>query len=100
MKKLIQFTLCLGLLALASCKEKNSSGNASSNQQQEELKHWQVRAEDEIQKRKVAESETVTNISRAQTLEKVVIVTGVAALAFLIIGGAMGSKAKNDVLNS
>jgi Flp pilus assembly protein TadB len=100
MKKLIQLTLCLGLLALASCKEKNSSGDASSNQQQEELKHWQIRAEDEIQKRELAESESLTNASRAQTLEKAVIVTGVAALAFLVIGGAIGSTAKKDALNS
>ncbi len=96
MKKLIQLTLCLGLLALASCHKKDSLDDSSSNNHEEELEHWQIRAEDEIQKRELAESETLTSTSRAQTLEKVVIVTGVAAFAFLIIGGAMGSKTKND----
>lgn len=100
MKKLIQLTLCLGLLALASCREKNPSVDTSSSEQQEELEHWKIRAEDEIQKRELAESEKLTSVSRAQTLEKVVIVTGVAAFAFLIIGGAMGSKTKQDALNS
>jgi len=103
MKKLIPL-MCLGLFALTSCKKETSVETSSNDRQlEQELQHWQIRTEDEIEKRQVAESEKLTSISRAQTLEKVVIVTGVAALAFLLLGGAMGSiakKATNDVLES
>ncbi|MDB4353735.1 hypothetical protein N9Z02_00360 [Akkermansiaceae bacterium] len=99
MKKLIQLTLCLGLLALASCKEKKPA-TSETETQQEKLEHWQIRAEREAEARFAAESDKLSSVSRAQTLEKAVIATGVAAVIFLFIGGAMGSKAKKDVLNS
>jgi|GEM_PF-5501487 len=103
MKKLIPL-MSLGLFALTSCqKEKSEETSSHDRQLEQELQHWQIRTEDEIEKRQVAESEKLTSISRAQTLEKVVIVTGVAALAFLLLGGAMGSiakKATNDVFES
>ena len=100
MKKLIPL-MFLGLFALASCQDEQSTETSSHDATlEQELQHWQIRAEDEIQKRQLAESEKLTSPSRAQSLEKLVIVTGVVAVAFLVVGGAMGSKAKNDVLDS
>ena len=92
--------LCLGVLALASCKEDKPIPKASKESHKEELRHWQARAENEITARHAAESEKLSSVSRAQTLEKAVLATGIAAVAFLFLGGAMGSKAKKDVLNS
>lgn len=101
MKKMIQKMtplLCLGVLALASCKEKETIPKADTQAHQEELQHWQHRAEQEVSARQAAESEKLASVSRAQTLEKAVIVTGLSAIAFLFLGGAMGSKAKQDIL--
>lgn len=96
----INSLLCLGALALASCKDQEKPTQIDVQAQQEELAHWQGRAEREVAARQAAESEKLSSVSRAQTLEKAVLVTGIAAVAFLFLGGAMGSKAKNDVLNS
>ena len=91
--------LCLSVLALASCEEdKPSKPRAQS--EQEKVEHWQAKAIRESAARQIAEEQKLTSVSRAETLEKAVIVTGIAAVAFLILGGAMGSKAKNDVLDS
>ncbi|MDF1713796.1 MAG: hypothetical protein P1U90_16285 [Akkermansiaceae bacterium] len=98
-KKLTPF-LCLGVFALASCKDDETPPKSNEQAHQEELAHWQGRAEREVAARQAAESEKLSSVSRAQTLEKAVLVTGIAAVAFLFLGGAMGSKAKKDVLNS
>lgn len=98
MKQLTQILMCLGVLALASCKEEPPAEPETNHQ--EELEEWQARAEDEFQKRQQAESEVITASAKARTLEKAVLATGVAAVGFLILGGAMGSKAKRDVLKS
>ena len=92
--------LCLGVIALASCVEKEESIEPTSQSHQQKLQEWQLRAEDEIAKRQAAESDKLASVSRARTLEKAVLVTGVAAVAFLLLGGAIGSKAKKDVLNN
>lgn len=99
MNKLTPF-LSLGVLALASCEEEPSSSSNEKDHHQEELQHWQSRAEEELQKRQVIESENLNNISLLETMEKAVLATGVAAVASLFLGGAMGSKAKNDVLDN
>jgi len=99
MKKLTPF-LCLSVLALASCKDDETPPKSDAQAHQEELKHWQTRAEREVAARQDAEADKLSSVSRAQTLEKAVLVTGIAAVAFLFLGGAMGSKAKKDVLNS
>ena len=92
--------LCFGALALASCKQEEKSAAPTTQSHQQELQQLQLRAEDEIAKRQAAESDKLASVSRARTLEKAVIVTGIAAVAFLLLGGAIGSKAKKDVLNS
>jgi len=98
MKKLYPI-LCLGVLALASCREK-SPLEPDADVHRQEIEQWQARAESEFQKRQEAESEVITASSRARTLEKAVLATGVAAVGFLLLGGAMGSKAKKDALRS
>lgn len=98
-KKLTPF-LCLCVLALASCKDKEAPPKSDAQAHQEELEHWQIRAEREVAARQEAEADKLSSVSRSQTLERAVIVTGIAAVAFLFVGGAMGSKAKKDVLNS
>lgn len=98
MKKLYPI-MCLGLLALASCKEEKPAAPEADVHRQE-IEQWQARAESEFQKRQKAESDVITASARARTLEKAVLATGVAAVGFLLLGGAMGSKAKKDVLNS
>lgn len=98
MKKLYPI-LCLGVLALASCKEEKSAAPEADVHRQE-IAQWQARAESEFQKRQKAESEIITASARARTLEKAVLATGVAAVGFLLLGGAMGSKAKKDALES
>lgn len=99
MKKLNMTLLCLGVLALASCKDEEPKTAPETNYQQE-LEEWQARAESEFQKRQKAEAETITASTKARSLEKAVLATGVAAVGFLFIGGALGSKAKRDVLQS
>jgi hypothetical protein len=99
MKKLNMTLLCLGVLALASCKDEEPKTAPETNYQQE-LEEWQARAESEFQKRQQAESEVITASAKARTLEKAVLATGFAAVGFLVLGGAMGSKAKRDVLKS
>lgn len=101
MKRLIQLTLVCALFAAVSCREEADEKEQTAQEKyQEELQQWQIRVEDEIEKRKLAESEKLTSISRTRTLEKVVILTGVGAFAFLLIGGAMGSKTRKDAENS
>ena len=87
------------MLALASCKEEDSSSVKKEKTHEEELQHWQSIAESELAARQVAESEKLSSVSRADTLENAVIATGIAAVAFLFIGGAMGSRARKDVHN-
>jgi hypothetical protein len=99
MKKLYPI-ICLGVLALASCKDEEAPPKSDAQAHKEELQHWQIRAEQETAARQDAEADKLSSVSRAQTLEKAVLVTGIAAVAFLFLGGAMGSKAKKDVLNS
>lgn len=89
--------ICLGLLALASCKEEPTA-KPEADVHRREIEEWQSRAETEFQKRQEAEAEVITASAKARSLEKAVLATGVAAIGFLILGGAMGSKAKKDAL--
>ena len=95
--------LCLGAFALTSCEEKPEPLNdakAEAKAKQEEVERLRAIAEEEAKARRAAETQRLSSASRAETLEKAVLMTGVAAVAFLFLGGAMGSKARKDVLES
>jgi len=99
--KLPLFVLSLVLMALVSCAEDESTATKEETaQHQRELEQWQVRAESEFEKRRVAESKILSSSNRAATLEKCVISVGICALLFLFIGAACGSKTKKDALES
>jgi hypothetical protein len=97
MKKLYPI-LCLGALALASCQEESTEPEADVHQR--EIEEWQARAEAEFQKRQETEVQLLSASARAQTMEKAVLATGVAAVGLLVLGGAMGSKARKDAVKS
>jgi len=94
--KLLNLSMILGILPLVSCVEEKTSSEPSANK--DEIKRWQERAGEELARRQLAESATITAETRAQSMEQAALATGVAAVGFLILGGAVGSKTKKDAL--
>lgn len=101
MKPLLKICTIIGLLSLVSCTDdETTEPNTSVKDREAELLQWQAKAEAEFEKRQIAEAAVVSTSARANSMQRAATATGIAAVAFLFLGGAMGSKAKKDALES